>query len=183
MIEISKESSLLSFIKIYRNAIPVNDCDLILKELAEYNIVNYNWYDPENFDNNVDRTGLPIKTRVILYNHTIQNLDHYSRTIAKNKYSNLSPVYINKYSSGDYIPKHVDNNNLLFKDIFSGVPVLTLIGVLNDTFIGGDVIMWNDHSIKLKKGDIMIFPSNFLYPHQIAVITSGFRYSFIRWAY
>ena len=36
-------------------------------------------------------------------------------------------------------------------------------------------------SIKLKKGDAIMFPSNFMYPHEIMPVTQGTRYSIITW--
>ena len=36
--------------------------------------------------------------------------------------------------------------------------------------------------MKMGKGDIIIFPANFMYPHRITPITSGVRYSIVTWA-
>ena len=36
-------------------------------------------------------------------------------------------------------------------------------------------------SIKLKKADAIMFPSNFMYPHEIMPVTQGTRYSIITW--
>ena len=37
--------------------------------------------------------------------------------------------------------------------------------------------------IPFKTGDILIFPSTFLYPHVVKEVTEGTRYSFVAWAY
>jgi len=37
--------------------------------------------------------------------------------------------------------------------------------------------------IKLLKGDLLIFPSIFLYPHKVEPVKKGTRYSFISWVY
>ena len=37
--------------------------------------------------------------------------------------------------------------------------------------------------IDTKKGDLLIFPSNFLYPHKITPITKGVRYSYVSWVW
>mgnify|MGYP001213588018 CR=1 FL=1 len=34
----------------------------------------------------------------------------------------------------------------------------------------------------LKKGDVVIFPSNFMYPHRVEKVTKGTRYSFVTWS-
>ena len=43
--------------------------------------------------------------------------------------------------------------------------------------------MFEDEEIKLKKGDMLIFPANFLYPHQVNAVKKGTRYSWISWAW
>jgi predicted 2-oxoglutarate/Fe(II)-dependent dioxygenase YbiX len=48
---------------------------------------------------------------------------------------------------------------------------------------GGEFIMFQDHEIKLKKGDLLIFPSVFLYPHKVEPVKKGIRYSFISWVW
>jgi predicted 2-oxoglutarate/Fe(II)-dependent dioxygenase YbiX len=35
--------------------------------------------------------------------------------------------------------------------------------------------------LKLDKGSIVFFPSNFMYPHMIEPITKGTRYSIVAW--
>jgi predicted 2-oxoglutarate/Fe(II)-dependent dioxygenase YbiX len=42
-----------------------------------------------------------------------------------------------------------------------------LLGVLNDDYEGGEFIMFDDYEIKFKAGDLIIFPSIFLYPHLV----------------
>ena len=34
---------------------------------------------------------------------------------------------------------------------------------------------------KLEKGDALMFPSNFMYPHEVMPVTKGTRYSIITW--
>ena len=52
----------------------------------------------------------------------------------------------------------------------------------------GFVLHSNDHvlpdtKIRLNKGEVVVFPSNFLYPHKLLEITEGVRYSFIVWVW
>ena len=41
----------------------------------------------------------------------------------------------------------------------------------------------NRAEIRLKTGDILMFPSNFMYPHEVTECTKGTRYSFVSWAF
>jgi hypothetical protein len=70
----------------------------------------------------------------------------------------------------------------LFDGERKGAPTMTALGFLNDDYEGGDFIMW-DKKIDVNAGDLMIFPSNFLYPHKVNPITKGERYSFVAWSW
>ena len=57
---------------------------------------------------------------------------------------------------------------------------------LNDEYEGGDLIFTDQKDnvvkrLKLGKGSIVFFPSNFMYPHGITPITEGTRYSVVAW--
>ena len=47
---------------------------------------------------------------------------------------------------------------------------------------GGEISFF-DGEVKpnLKKGDLLIFPSSFTYPHEVLPVKSGTRYSIITW--
>ena len=88
---------------------------------------------------------------------------------------------VNRYDVGDYMEKHVDHIHSIFDGKRKGIPVLSMIGLLNDDFEGGDLVLFDDYKIELKTGDAVIFPSNFMYPHEVKKITKGVRYSWISW--
>jgi len=58
-----------------------------------------------------------------------------------------------------------------------------MIGILNEDYDGGELVFFDDYKIKTKTGDLIIFPSCFLYPHAIEEVTKGTRYSFVSWAW
>ena len=64
-----------------------------------------------------------------------------------------------------------------------GIPVLSVVGLLNDNYEGGDFVMFEDYKVSLKKGDVLVFPSNFLYPHKVTPVKKGTRYSFVSWVW
>lgn len=94
------------------------------------------------------------------------------------KYSNPR---LNRYSLGQGMAKHYDHIHSLFSD-HEGVPVLSIVGLLNDNFKGGDFVI-RGKKIKLKQGDILIMPSAFLYAHEVLPVKEGVRNSFVCWAY
>lgn len=93
-----------------------------------------------------------------------------------------SPIKFIRYHPGHGMENHCDHISSLF-DGGVGVPILSIIGLLNDNYEGGDLIIFGDKKIDTKKGDIIIFPSNFLYPHEITPVTKGVRQSFVSWVW
>tara|TARA_R100000008_G_C3503499_1_gene124939 strand:- start:49 stop:624 length:576 start_codon:yes stop_codon:yes gene_type:complete len=88
-----------------------------------------------------------------------------------------------RYNQGQTMKRHCDHIHHLFDGNIKGIPTLSIIGLLNDDYEGGDIIMFEDKKINTKTGDLLIFPSNFLYPHEITPVTKGTRYSFVSWVW
>ena len=86
-----------------------------------------------------------------------------------------------KYSLNQTMKIHCDHIHDIFDGKIKGIPTLSIIGILNDDYEGGELIMFEDKKIDTKKGDLIIFPSNFLYPHEITPVTKGVRYSYVSW--
>jgi predicted 2-oxoglutarate/Fe(II)-dependent dioxygenase YbiX len=95
----------------------------------------------------------------------------------------LADVRFNKYNVGTNMKFHHDHIHTLFDGEKKGVPILTVLGLLNDDFEGGDFLMFDCKKVNLSVGDIIVFPSNFLYPHAVTTVTKGTRYSFVSWGY
>ena len=56
-----------------------------------------------------------------------------------------------------------------------------MVGVLNDDFEGGDFVFWEEHTVNIKKGSVLVFPALYLFPHEVTPVTKGVRYSLIQW--
>ena len=94
-----------------------------------------------------------------------------------------SEIRFNKYSENTKMAEHCDHIHSLFDGTRKGIPILSVLGILNDNYKGGEFIMFENEEIKLNKGDLLIFPSIFLYPHKVEPIKKGIRYSFISWVW
>ena len=95
----------------------------------------------------------------------------------------FSPIRFNRYKKGQIMSKHQDHIQSLFTGDKRGIPILSIVAVLNDDYEGGEFIMFDDYEIKFKAGDLIIFPSVFLYPHLVKPVKKGIRYSFVSWCY
>tara|TARA_Y100001937_G_scaffold35239_1_gene50558 strand:+ start:4543 stop:5088 length:546 start_codon:yes stop_codon:yes gene_type:complete len=84
-----------------------------------------------------------------------------------------------KYKSGGKYTTHTDSNSITHRHI-------SVIMNLNEDYEGGELLFTDQKNndlkkIHLKKGSIVFFPSNFLYPHGILPILKGTRYSIVAW--
>jgi hypothetical protein len=100
-----------------------------------------------------------------------------------NGWNGHSSLKYNKYKKGTLMSEHCDHIQDMFEGERRGIPVLSCIGALNDNYEGGEFIMFKDKKYKFNAGDIIIFPSNFLYPHRVEEVTKGTRYTYVSWVY
>ena len=98
-------------------------------------------------------------------------------------WSGYTPPRFNKYNQNKQMALHCDHIQSMFDGEKKGIPILSVLGVLNDDYKGGEFIMFDDTEIKFDKGDVLVFPSLFLYPHKVEPVKSGTRYSYISWAW
>jgi predicted 2-oxoglutarate/Fe(II)-dependent dioxygenase YbiX len=89
----------------------------------------------------------------------------------------------NRYHEGQSLYNHCDHIHNLFEGPRKGIPKVSAVGVLNDDFDGGEFVMFDDEVIPTKAGDIVVFPSVFLYPHKVNKVISGERYTFASWVW
>lgn len=78
-----------------------------------------------------------------------------------------------KYEPGHHFMEHHDHG-------FSYNCTVSLVGYLNDDYEGGELYFrLQNLNIKPKAGDLYIFPSTYMYPHQAKVVHSGTKYSLV----
>ena len=94
----------------------------------------------------------------------------------------FSPIRFNKYEVGTMMRRHYDHIHSIFDGKMKGVPIVSIVGNLNEDYEGSE-FHCRGKEIKLKTGDILMFPSNFMYPHEVTECTKGTRYSFVSWAF
>ena len=73
---------------------------------------------------------------------------------------------------------HCDHVRDIFEGERKGIPIFSIIGLLNEDYEGGDFAFWGGrHKIKLGVGDVMIWPADYFWVHEVEEITKGTRYS------
>ena len=86
--------------------------------------------------------------------------------------------YTSYYGNGGHYDWHADLGQGISNRKLSIVLQLSN----SDEYEGGDV-EFKRHGLrfKAKKGDLLIFPSNFMYHHQVYPVTDGLRYVVVQW--
>ena len=92
-----------------------------------------------------------------------------------NLVSGIKSLRINRYKEGVGMKKHDDHSH------DNEHPILTSIVMLNDDYEGGELILLDDYQVKLKAGEAVVFPSNFMYPHHVKKVTQGTRMTINVW--
>ncbi len=78
-----------------------------------------------------------------------------------------------KYFPGNHFQTHAD-------DGASYKSVVSLVGYLNDDYAGGEISFpAHDIIIKPDAGDLVIFPSNYMFMHRAMPVESGIKYSIV----
>jgi|TARA_R100001460_G_scaffold35576_4_gene68412 Rps23 Pro-64 3,4-dihydroxylase Tpa1-like proline 4-hydroxylase len=106
----------------------------------------------------------------------------YFRVYEKNNLSQVDIIDIQvlKYNVGGHYQFHVDHSKKIPR-------TLSFIYLINDDYEGGDLVFATpdfkkDLIIEKKKNTLIIWPSNFMYPHTVQPVTKGTRFSVVGWA-
>ena len=184
-----QHNKLEDYIYIVKNALSVNLCDKILDEFKSSD----EWVDTE-VASGLNKNIRNCQTIIISFPHVIQknkNIRHkldnaifdgaskciqeYNTKFPHCKIEEDSGYELLKYPKGCFYIQHTDS--------FKARPrAISCSFILNDDFEGGEFAFFDrELKYKLEKGDAIMFPSNFMYPHEIMPVTQGTRYSIITW--
>jgi len=86
---------------------------------------------------------------------------------------------INKYGVNGFMSSHIDNIHHSHGQKY-GYPQVSVLLFLNDDYEGGEIIV-ADNEYHPTVGSALIFPSNFMFPHEVKPVTKGERWSVISW--
>ncbi len=100
--------------------------------------------------------------------------------------SHMSGVRLNYYPEGTSMRKHADLIYSIFEDVpveRRGLPLLSIVGEIStDAYTGGEFYLCGQ-DMQLTPGDVIIFPSTFMYTHEVKPVKTGTRTSFVTWAW
>ena len=190
VLPLPKANTLDEYIRVYDNILTHKECKLILDEYAE----SKEWYDAMvgggvKKDNvrKCEIAHISLK-EVISKNEEIRKkidtlifdkaggaASQYIQEFPHCNISTDSGYDLLRYKEGGFYTIHTDN----YKDRPRTVAMSLM---LNDDYDGGEIAFFErEHIIKPSAGSVVIFPANFMYPHEIMPVLSGTRYAIITW--
>ena len=186
---------LKDLIHIERGAITQDLCDYIIKDIETREWEKHSWYNLNEEVKSEDTKELDVQyitsdlqySLLSIMNHVassyVKEYSYKQSYLTQSIMTMYSPIRFNRYSNGQTMKQHHDHIHSLFDGENKGIPVLSFILNFNDDYEGADLYFWNDYKIPLGKGDVVIFPSLFLFPHGVTEIKKGVRYSGVAWSW
>lgn len=108
-----------------------------------------------------------------VYFRQLQAVKHYCKMHNIGELRYWESMNFVKYGPGQHFQEHHDNG-------YSYNCVLSAVSYPNDNYEGGELYFrLQNLKIKPKAGDLYLFPSNFMYPHQSIPVISGTKYSIV----
>jgi len=105
--------------------------------------------------------------------HKLQAVKDYSKKFNIGELRYWEALNFIKYGPGQHFQEHTDHG-------FSYNCVVSLVGYVNDDYEGGEIYFrLQNLKVKPQAGDLFIFPSNYMYPHQAMPVHSGTKYSIV----
>ena len=186
------ERNIESYLKVYK-VLSKKDCIKTVnaleekeKEFQTHQFYNSSDNTFHSYEHELSVAYSQIETKDLIMKEIWNTLQQYQKNFKfkwYNSWNGYSEVRFNRYRTDTQMALHCDHIHSMFDGQRKGIPTLSILGSLNNDYKGGELVFWNDKVVELKAGEIMIFPSNFLYPHEVKLVTEGTRYSFVSWAW
>jgi hypothetical protein len=181
------------YVKTYKGVIDKEKCRDIVNLLDIQNFKSHTFHDPKTGEYSSHDEDLQVldggsqdPNFKLLMNTFKEGFNNYTRELDFPWFRNANSFCIyryNKYPKNSKMLEHCDHIHSIFDGKRKGVPILTGLIFLNEGFEGGELVLFKDSKIETEAGDLMIFPSSFLYPHRVDKVLEGVRYSVVSWAW
>lgn len=178
-------------IKIYDNILPLNTLSTFIQ-----------WLNTQKFEHATTLGGLQreirkaenlqmscaSKSQTMVHWHNIlqhvikKGINEYRKEHPHLEVAPLLDIVALKYEQTGFYKYHTDSS-------FRVPRTVSCIFLLNNDYEGGQLVFGNpkDNSelkkIEVRPNRLIVWPSNFLYPHSVLPVTKGKRYSVVAWAF
>ena len=180
---------LIDYIRVYHNAIPDDLCDRLIAEFDTSDDMELGKFGENGGQvlphlrhclvSPISYQKVPTPARLNLdnelYSCFASAMNEYMSEFEFVTIQRDTGSMLVKYEKGHYFNEHTDASANSQKTI-------ACVAYANDDFTGGEFSFFNNtYYPEMKKGSLILFPATFMYPHAVATVTSGNRYSIINW--
>jgi hypothetical protein len=183
------------FVKIYDEVLPWNVLSNLIRfaNVSNFNEARVGGDQEDRKDFNIRKTYTLVLSKSsdsmsnvhwfnLLQFYFNKNLRQYQfdANILDYSFKNIIDIEILKYENTGFYTWHVDH--------FATIPrTMSCILLLNNDYEGGNLCFRNpdgsgEWEVEVKPNRMIIWPSNFLFPHTVKPVTKGKRYSVVAWA-
>jgi hypothetical protein len=187
----TSKSSIADYIKVYDNIFTSEECKTILDEYKNSDEWTFSKVGSEGgiedkTYRNCENIGISLQDVIeknqskrknideLIHKKTIGISQDYCRNFPWGNLTTDSGYNLLRYKTGGFYREHTDSG-YSFRTVAMSIN-------LNDDYGGGSMAFFNGEvDIRGGLGSVIIFPANFMYPHQIMEVTKGIRYSIVTW--
>jgi len=184
----------MDYVKVYENHISLDLCKSTTEKLNDTKWTIHSFYNPktdqkESFENELSINFADIEEKKYIQDRIWFALERYVLKDFSsfgewfNGWNGYTEVRFNRYDKDTQMKLHCDHIQSMFDGKRKGIPTLTVLGALNDDYEGGEFVMFGGQKIDMPTGSVMVFPSNFMFPHEVKPVKSGVRYSYVSWSW
>jgi predicted 2-oxoglutarate/Fe(II)-dependent dioxygenase YbiX len=174
-----------SYIKYYKNIVAENLCNSLINYNFPYEASKYQTHDSGAIvkEERVKMLDSWIKKESVFYTAVKSCFEEvivkYKTDFPLFTVARTTDFRINKYDKGGFMSRHVDNIHHSHGQQY-GYPQVSALLYLNDDYVGGEFYVADKKFLPIK-GSAIIFPSNFMFPHEAKPVTKGTRWSIVTW--
>ena len=182
-----RNTKLQEWVGFYEDIIPKEECKNLIRDVKNSGLLKPSTYsnhtgEIKRSDNRVVMDDMWVKdktTSSIINDFFGKVIRKYSDKFERFSCQRHSGFRVNRYSSGGFMSEHTDNIHHSHGQQY-GFPQVSALLFLNDNYKGGEfIVAGNEYETKIGSG--IIFPSNFMFPHEVKKITHGERWSIVTW--
>ena len=171
--------NILDFIKVYPGAVSNELCDEIVNKYKDSD--KFELASIEGGNNNKVRNcyryditeDKDIDAKI--FDEQNSNIKRYLKSFPSAHIKEDTGYDLLKYETDGFYIEHVDHSANNIRTVSCSI-------ILNDDYEGGEFAFFGrEHVITASKGDVIMFPSNFIYRHEVLPVTKGTRYAIITW--
>tara|TARA_R100001143_G_C3285295_1_gene98630 strand:- start:67 stop:606 length:540 start_codon:yes stop_codon:yes gene_type:complete len=174
------------YIEYYEEVVPHVLCNDIINYDFNFKPADYSSHKGiiENSTEQVYMDEAWIRSGNIYYNDIKDAFEYATTKYAEGfpltfSVQHITDFRISRYLKDGFMSSHVDNIHHSHGQQY-GYPQVSVLLFLNSDYEGGEFIV-ADNVYSPKKGSSIVFPSNFIFPHEVKKVTKGIRWSIVAW--